>query len=108
MTEQPEATTDRSTAADHGGQALIPDQQADVLAERWQDIQTRFVDDPRRAVADADELVTAAIDAIRDRFDRHREQLESRWQGDGEASTEDLRHVLQDYREFFSRLLDRR
>jgi hypothetical protein len=92
------------TAAD----GLVPEAQAEAMRQRWREVQTRFVDDPRSAVGDADALVSDAIDAIRLRFDGHRSDLESRWQGGDEVSTEDLRRVLQDYRDFFARLVDAR
>ena len=73
--------------------------------ERWDDIQARFVDDPRRAVQEADELVTMVIGELESSFRARRETLEAGWQRGQEASTEDLRITLQAYRSFFGRLL---
>jgi hypothetical protein len=73
--------------------------------ERWDDIQARFVDDPRRAVQEADELVSMVIGELESSFRDRRETLEAGWQQGQEASTEDLRITLQAYRSFFGRLL---
>lgn len=85
---------------------LVGEEHGDRMRVRWSEIQTRFVDDPRIAVAEADALVEDVIDAIRTRFERQRSGLERRWHEGEEVSTEDLRHVLQDYRDLFSQLLD--
>jgi hypothetical protein len=73
--------------------------------ERWRQIQANFVDDPRRSVADAHGLVGEVIDGIVHRFENERQQLEQRWSSGEDVSTEDLRHCLQRYRDFFGRLL---
>lgn len=78
----------------------------DRLESRWNDIQPRFVDDPRDAVADADQLVTDTIEAITSSLDEGRSQLEEHWQEGRDPSTEDLRRLMQRYRDLFSRLLD--
>lgn len=72
---------------------------------RWSEIQTSFVDEPRRAVEQADALVSDVIARIGDSFGKQRADLEGQWDGGGEASTEDLRQIFQRYRSFFSRLL---
>ena len=79
-----------------------------VLSEfntRWTDIQTGFVDEPRRSVQQADALVQDIIKRIGDSFGNERSQLEQQWDRGDEVSTEDLRVALQRYRSFFSRLL---
>ena len=73
--------------------------------QRWRQIQANFVDDPRRSVADAHGLVGEVIDGIVHRFENERQQLEQRWSSGEDVSTEDLRHCLQRYRDFFGRLL---
>lgn len=72
---------------------------------RWSEIQTGFVDEPRRAVQQADALVSDVINRIADSFGRERTQLEQQWDRGDDVSTEDLRVALQRYRSFFSRLL---
>ena len=84
---------------------LLPDELADRMKESWTSIQASFVDEPRRAVQEADELVAAAIKHIAETFARERSHLESQWDREGEVSTEDLRVALTRYRSFFQRLL---
>lgn len=73
--------------------------------QRWRQIQSSFVDDPQRSVADAHALVGEVIEGIVQRFESERQQLEQRWSSGEDVSTEDLRHCLQRYRDFFGRLL---
>jgi hypothetical protein len=72
--------------------------------ERWQRIQAEFVDDPRKAVGEAHELVGETVQRIVDAFTKERNDLESEWSKGNDVSTEDLRVCLQHYRAFFSRL----
>jgi hypothetical protein len=72
---------------------------------RWNEIQTGFVDEPRRAVAQADELVAETLTRIGERFAERRSEIEEQWARQNEVSTEQLRVVLQRYRSFFDRLL---
>jgi len=83
---------------------LRQDAQADVNS-RWQEVQTEFVDDPRKSVAHAHQLVSDAVQRIVDTFTEERNQLERQWSEGGDVSTEDLRVCLQRYRAFFTRLL---
>jgi len=72
-------------------------------------IQTGFVDQPRRTVEQADELVAEVMQRLADGFAAERERLEEQWGRGEDVSTEDLRIALQRYRSFFQRLLsDRR
>jgi hypothetical protein len=75
------------------------------LRDHWEEIQTRFVDDPRRAVEDADALVAGVMKSLAEGFAQAREQLEGQWSRGEDVSTEDLRVALQRYRSFFQRLL---
>ncbi|MBV9087783.1 MAG: hypothetical protein JO187_01315 [Acidobacteria bacterium] len=102
---------------------LAPDEQA-RFAEDWRVVQTRFVDDPKGAVTQADSLVISVMNArgypmsdfeqraadisvqhpnvvqnyraAHDIAARHRR---------GEASTEDLRNAMIYYRSLFEELL---
>jgi hypothetical protein len=71
---------------------------------RWREIQADFVDEPQRAMHDADALVTELTERLTTRLAEEHERLQSSWNGQ-EASTEDLRQGLQRYRAFFDRLL---
>lgn len=84
---------------------LFPEQDRGRHQKRWESIQTSFVDDPRRAVEDADALVAELTRNIQETFARQRQRLEGAWSQGGNASTEDLRQALQQYRAYFTRLL---
>jgi hypothetical protein len=83
----------------------LADQTSAQAGERWQEILAGFVDDPRRAVGDAHQLVGEVMQRMIDGFTREREKLERQWSTGGDVSTEDLRVCLQNYRAFFARLL---
>ena len=87
--------------------ALFPQQMSDEFRRRWDEIQIGFVDDPRRAVQQADELVAQVMKNLAESFAQQRSQLEANLGQGGQqpANTEDLRVALRGYRSFFSRLL---
>jgi hypothetical protein len=93
---------DRAVDQDTG---FLPDDRMNALRSRWSDVQAEFVDDPRRAVQDAQNLVRTLVDELTDTFRREREGLETQWNSGGTADTEALRVALQRYRSFFNRLL---
>jgi hypothetical protein len=72
---------------------------------RWTEIQSAFVDEPRRAVRDADELVAETLTRLGEKFAQQRSEIEEQWARQNEVSTEQLRVVFQRYRSFFDRLL---
>lgn len=72
---------------------------------RWERIQSGFVDEPRKAVEQADELVASAIKRLAEVFAAERQKLEGEWDKTDNVSTEDLRVALRRYRSFFDRLL---
>jgi hypothetical protein len=75
------------------------------LRSRWTAIQAGFVDEPSKAVQEADALVSAAIKQIEESFRGQRSQIEKVVGQGSETSTEDLRMMLQRYRALFDRLL---
>jgi hypothetical protein len=97
----------------------------DRYVRRWQSTQTRFVDDPKGAVAEADVLVQEVMQErgypTKD-FDRrvddisvdHPDLVEkyrtahgiAQATERGEASTEDMRHSVRHYRALFAELLE--
>ncbi len=94
--------------ADHSGgntTPLLPDDEASELRRHWDAVQTGFVDEPRRSVEQADELVAGTMRRMAEIFSAERAQLESQWDRGDDVSTEDLRIALQRYRAFFGRLL---
>ena len=84
-------------------EALVDD--ADELRTRWDRIQTMFVDEPRQAVEQADELVTTVVERLARSFRIQRDALEQEWSAGDDVSTEALRLALQRYRSLFERLL---
>jgi hypothetical protein len=72
---------------------------------RWEAVQTGFVDEPRKAVEEADSLVAQVIKRLSEVFADERTNLEHQWDRGDKISTEDLRIALQKYRSFFDRLL---
>lgn len=94
--------TDR---AGHGRPALFADEELTGYRTRWSAIQTGFVDEPRRAVEEADTLVAELMKRLAEGFAGERRQLESQWERSDKVSTEDLRLAMRRYRSFFERLL---
>ena len=92
--------SDPPTAGQSYAQLLEKDEVQPILGQ-WKDIQTEFVDEPRKAVQDADALVAELMQRLAHTFASEREQLESQWVGGDDVSTEDLRRSLRRYRSFF-------
>jgi hypothetical protein len=117
---------DQAAAAteDHDGQDRLDDAPARVAdddessvrlfqpeaAERfrveWQQIQTRFVDDPKDAVQGADHLLAEVLKSLTGTVTDRKHELEGQWHGESETLTEDLRLALRRYRSFVNQLLD--
>jgi hypothetical protein len=72
--------------------------------DRWKEVQTAFVDEPRQAVERADQLVAEVIEYLARSFLDERGRLEQQWSRD-DADTEQLRVALQGYRMLFSGLV---
>jgi hypothetical protein len=84
---------------------LFAREESDALRQRWMEIQTRFVDDPRASVKDADGLVADAMKRLSEVFSSERSRLEGQWSRGDDVGTEDLRQAMRRYRSFFDRLL---
>jgi hypothetical protein len=103
-----DATLTRDTATTGRPDELAPlfdSDRAQDYRSRWESLQARFVDDPRSTVEEADGLVTDLLDDLSSSFSDARSSLEQRWNEGEDASTEDLRQALRQYRSFFERLL---
>jgi hypothetical protein len=85
--------------------ALFPPNELEQMRSRWGEIQSEFVDAPKRSVEEADQLVATAIKRLADSFAGAKSGLEGQWQRGSDVSTEDLRVALRKYRSFFDRLL---
>lgn len=92
-------------ADDTAREPLFDSQEADKFRSSWHDIQGSFVDEPRRAVEQADQLVASVISRLAEVFAQARGKMENDWQQGQDVSTEDLRQALRRYRSFFDRLL---
>jgi hypothetical protein len=87
------------------GQPLFSEELSASYQLRWEQVQTRFVDEPRGAVKDADGLVAKLMQQLAEGFAEERERLEAQWDRGEDISTEELRVALTRYRSFFQRLL---
>jgi hypothetical protein len=84
---------------------LFAGQQASEFQQRWTDVQASFVDEPRRAVEQADMLVAEVMQRLAQAFADERKTLEQQWDRGDDTNTEELRQALRRYRSFFGRLL---
>jgi hypothetical protein len=84
---------------------LFDDAETGELRDRWTDVQSAFVDEPRTAVEQADALVADVMKRLATGFADERKSLEGQWSRGDDVSTEDLRLAMQRYRSFFDRLL---
>jgi hypothetical protein len=96
--EQPSATAEAT-------EPRLPSNELETLRMRWKEVQTAFVDEPRKAVEQADGLVASAMKRLAEVFAEERSRLEQQWDRGDSVSTEDLRVALQRYRAFFDRLM---
>src|SRR4029077_20660241 len=85
------------TDADREAAPLFDEATIGKHRERWQAIQSDFVDDPRQAVKKADELVAELIQQLAKSFADERSKLEGHWDRGDDVSTEDMRVALQRY-----------
>lgn len=93
------------TRADERLAALFPQEVANDYRSRWDVVQRGFVDDPRQAVHQGDELVAQVLKNLSESFSNEHATLEGRLSKADQASTETLRVALRRYRSFFERLL---
>ncbi|MDP3984295.1 MAG: hypothetical protein Q8Q52_04720 [Acidimicrobiia bacterium] len=106
--ERPEKVDEPVTPAPSAEEAAAPlfgTGDAERYRSRWTDVQTGFVDDPRRAVEQADELVAEVMKRLAEVFADERAGLEQQWSRGDDVDTESLRVALRRYRSFFDRLL---
>jgi hypothetical protein len=102
---RPTRGTDATPKQDEELAALFPTEAANDFRTRWDAVQIGFVDDPARAVREADELVAQVMKSLADSFASERTRFEGEFKQDGNASTETMRVALRRYRSFFQRLL---
>jgi hypothetical protein len=85
--------------------ALLSHEESEHFRTLWNEIQGRFVDEPRSAVQQADVLVAELIEKLTQMFTNEYGYLEGQWKEGNDVSTEGLRKALQRYRSFFDRLV---
>ncbi len=93
------------TSASAGPLPLLNRDQSEHFRTLWNEIQGKFVDEPRAAVQQADALVAEVVEQITHMFANEHSTLEAQWKQGSDVSTEDLRKALQHYRSFFNRLV---
>lgn len=98
-------TPGASDTADEETPRLLAEDEEQGFRDRWQEIQSQFVDEPREAVHAADTLVADVMQTLASTFAQHKKDLEGQWGQDEQVDTEELRGALRRYRSFFNRLL---
>jgi hypothetical protein len=98
-------TLDRAAAVSEP-MPLFSESEMGDFRSQWSELQTGFVDEPRRTVEDADKLVASVMQRLAEGFANERSGLEKQWDRGDNVSTEELRIALQRYRSFFDRLLE--
>src|SRR5262245_25026483 len=84
--------------------ASSPSRAAIESSTSWQDIKSRFVDDPAGAIAAAEDLVRRAVEQHIHTLEDEAAALCAHDRDEGSASTEDLRTRLIRYQEYCDRL----
>jgi hypothetical protein len=92
-------------AIDEQAAPLFSPEETKDFRARWDALQVSFVDEPRQAVQQADNLVAVTMKRLAEMFAAERAKLEGQWDHGDNVSTEDLRLALRRYRSFFGRLL---
>ena len=85
--------------------ALLNPEDSQRFRTIWNEIQGKFVDEPRSAVQQADSLVSEVIEQLTQMFAHEHSSLDSQWNQGKDVSTEDLRQALLRYHSFFNRLV---
>jgi hypothetical protein len=89
-----------AAGADHV--ELYTEAELEGFRERWETLLAGFVDDPRAAAEEADELIGELVDAI----SRRRQQLHDALEGeDDEGETEAMRQAILRYRAIYRALV---
>src|SRR6185437_14624382 len=103
VTGQKSKAPDKATATSEPVPLFSESEMKDFRSQ-WSNLQTGFVDEPRRTVEGADKLVAAVMQRLAEGFANERSNLEKQCDRGDNVSTEDLRVALQRYRSFFDRL----
>jgi hypothetical protein len=98
----PDGSNGAARPGDEADDKLVLIDNADAFRSQWESVQIGFVDDPRQAVQDAQDLLSSVVDELIDSF---RRTLDDTLAGDDDRSTDQLRHTFRRYRVLFERLL---
>ncbi len=99
----PESESGRDAA---NGESLLSPQEVTKYRAGWDAIQSSFIDEPARAVEQADNMVDRVIKRLTDSFTYERDQLALGWDhGNEPVTTEEMRLALRGYRALLDRLL---
>jgi hypothetical protein len=88
-----------------GRSNLVGTDERAELRERWDVIQTSFIDDPRAATSEADALLRDTMERLIARWEQELSDVRHNWDTDEDRSTEDLRVTMRRYRDTLERLL---
>ncbi|MEV8428204.1 hypothetical protein [Streptomyces chartreusis] len=95
-----------TTKGERADVPLVGNDESDKFELRLQHAVSGFVDGPRAAVEEADQVVEAIVARFAETVRERRRTLRTSWQDTEEkADTERLRLALRDYRELAERLL---
>lgn len=98
-------TAERAAATSTAEQpGMFGREDAETYQRRWDTIQSRFIDDPRAATQEADNLVGEVMERMVQLRQQHHGELRAAAERGGD--TEGLRLALQRYRAFFLTLLN--
>jgi hypothetical protein len=84
---------------------VFDSESADSFRLRWSAILAEFIDDPHRAVEDADHFVADVAQAFASGVESRRQSLTSAWEHDGHDQTEELRLTMRQYGMLVDQLL---
>jgi len=101
----PDAAPAITATAEEGDEPLLGSEDTSRFERRWRQVQVAFVDEPRTAVEQADNLVAELMRQLAETFADERGRLEAAWTAGEDVDTEQLRVALTRYRSFFQRLL---
>jgi hypothetical protein len=87
LASQPGTTTAVARAREEERVDLFAANESTELRARWDIVQVGFVDEPRKAVADADALVSATVKRLAEIFADERQKLEQQWDRSENIST---------------------
>lgn len=96
---------DRPTPRDEAPWELRPHGlDSNRVLDRWNQVQSDFVDDPHTSIREADALAGEVTEAVIAALEEQRTALRATWDGARGGDTEALRLALRDYRSFVRHL----